>query len=115
MRGQFGLADTGRERNKRGVGWKSGMGKEADSLFVEKLKDVVTRAKKNREWRHEYMTLQMRDQENLEMGMAKGQEMMLELIQKLAEDGRLAEISKIKENKDYCQQLFREYHIFAHK
>lgn len=61
------------------------------------------------------MTLQMRDQENLEMGMAKGQEMMLELIQKLAEDGRLAEISKIKENKDYCQQLFREYHIFAHK
>lgn len=115
MRGQFGFADAGRERNKRGVGWESGTGKEADSLFVEKLKDAVTRAKKNREWRHEYMTLQMRDQENLEMGMAKGQEMMLELIQKLAEDGRLAEISKIKENKDYCQQLFREYHIFAHK
>ena len=47
-------------------------GKETDDLFVEKLKDAVKRAKKNREWRHEYMTLLMRDQENLEKGIEKG-------------------------------------------
>lgn len=29
-------------------------------------------AKKNREWRHEYMTLLMRDQENIEKGIKKG-------------------------------------------
>ena len=47
-------------------------GKETDDLFVEKLKDAVKRAKKNREWRHEYMTLLMRDQENIEKGIEKG-------------------------------------------
>ena len=34
--------------------------------------DAVKRAKKNREWRHEYMTLLMRDQENIEKGIEKG-------------------------------------------
>ena len=29
-------------------------------------------AEKNREWRHEYMTLFMRDQENIEKGIEKG-------------------------------------------
>ena len=38
-------------------------GKETDDSFVKKLDDAVKRAKKNREWRHEYMTLLMRDQE----------------------------------------------------
>ena len=33
----------------------------AANSYVKKLKDAVDRAKKNREWRHEYMTLLMRD------------------------------------------------------
>ena len=47
-------------------------GKETDDSFVKKLDDAVKNAKKNREWRHEYMTLLMRDQENLEKGVARG-------------------------------------------
>lgn len=31
--------------------------------YVEKLEKAVKEAKTNREWRHEYMTLLMRDQE----------------------------------------------------
>lgn len=40
--------------------------------FVLELDEAVKKAKKNRKWRHEYMTLLMRDQENLEKGMEKG-------------------------------------------
>ena len=36
------------------------------------LEDAVREAKKNREWRHEYMTLLMRDLENLEKGREEG-------------------------------------------
>ena len=38
--------------------------KNIDDSYVERLKEAVKEAKKNREWRHEYMTLLMCDQEN---------------------------------------------------
>ena len=47
-------------------------GRETEDTYVKKLKDAVDRAKKNREWRHEYMTLLMRDQENIEKGIEQG-------------------------------------------
>ena len=40
--------------------------------FGKELEEVVKEAKRNREWRHEYMTLLMRDQENREIGRAEG-------------------------------------------
>ena len=48
--------------------------KKSNDSFVEKLEEAVRGAKKNREWRHEYMTLLMRDQENLEKGREQGRE-----------------------------------------
>ena len=47
-------------------------GKKTEDSFVEQLEEAVKRAKMNREWRHEYMTLLMRDQENIEKGIEKG-------------------------------------------
>ena len=47
-------------------------GKMPDDSFVRRLEEAVKEAKKNREWRHEYMTLLMRDQENIEKGIKKG-------------------------------------------
>lgn len=47
-------------------------GKKTEDAFVGQLEDAVKRAKMNREWRHEYMTLLMRDQENIEKGIEKG-------------------------------------------
>lgn len=44
-------------------------GKEPEDYFVKKLNNAVREAKKNREWRHEYMTLLMRDQETIEKGI----------------------------------------------
>lgn len=49
-------------------------GQKPDDIDVEKLETAVREAKKNRKWRHEYMTLQMRDQENMEIGREEGRE-----------------------------------------
>ena len=86
-------------------------GKESEDNFVQRLAEAVKEAKKNREWRHEYMTLLMRDQENMEKGQSVGEEMMLMLIQKLVDNNRIADIPKIKDNKEYRQELYKEYGI----
>ena len=47
-------------------------GKKPKDAYVERLEEAVKEAKRNREWRHEYMTLLMRDQENVEKGREQG-------------------------------------------
>lgn len=49
-------------------------GRKAENSYVQKLENAVREAKRNREWRHEYMTLLMRDLENLEKGREEGRE-----------------------------------------
>lgn len=86
-------------------------GRKSEDSFVEKLEEAVKEAKRNREWRHEYMTLLMRDKANEKKGIERGEEMMLALIQRLVEDKRFDEITKIKDDKEYRQELYEEYHI----
>ncbi|MCM1251661.1 MAG: Rpn family recombination-promoting nuclease/putative transposase [Clostridium sp.] len=90
-------------------------GKESEDDFVQRLEEAVKEARKNREWRHEYMTLLMRDQENMEKGMERGksvgEEMMLLLIQKLVDNNRVEDISRIKDDIDYRRKLYKEYNI----
>lgn len=57
------------------------------------------------------MTLLMRDQLNKKEGREQGEEMMAKLIMLLNEDGRLSDIVKISQDKDYRQKLYLEYHI----
>lgn len=85
-------------------------GKSNDS-FVKKLETAVEDAKNNREWRQEYMTLLMRDQENREEGIVQGEEKLSELIKKLIEDDRPSEIMKVTQDKQYRQTLYKEYRI----
>lgn len=47
-------------------------GKKSEDKYVQKLEKAVKEAKRNRKWRHEYMTLLMRDQENQEIGEERG-------------------------------------------
>ena len=58
-------------------------GKKSEDAFVNKLEEAVKAAKKNREWRHEYMTLLMRDQENIEKGIEKGIRGMVSALKEL--------------------------------
>lgn len=48
--------------------------------FIKRLEEAVAKAKKNREWRYEYMTLLMRDQENVEKGIEQGRKQGLEQV-----------------------------------
>lgn len=82
-------------------------GKKSEDSYVEKLDEAVKEAKRNREWRHEYMTLLMRDQANVK----KGEEMLAKLIKMLYEDNRLSDIVKVSQDKEYRQKLYVEYHI----
>lgn len=47
-------------------------GQRSEDPYVERLEKAVKEARKNRKWRHEYMTLLMRDQENIEKGREEG-------------------------------------------
>lgn len=49
-------------------------GQRPKDAYIKKLDEAVREAKRNREWRHEYMTLLMRDQENIEKGIEQGRE-----------------------------------------
>lgn len=82
-------------------------GKKPADPFVDELEEAVENARKNREWRHEYMTLLMRDQENQEIG----EEKLAKLIQILSKNNRLPDITKVTDDKEYRQKLYVEYHI----
>lgn len=61
-------------------------GKESSNEFVQKVDSEVKRAKGNKEWRREYMTLLMRDRENIEEGRRQGREEgRKEIIEKMLE------------------------------
>lgn len=49
-------------------------GEKPEDLFTRRLDRAVRKAKKNRKWRREYMTLWMRDQENIEKGIEQERE-----------------------------------------
>ena len=47
-------------------------GRKNNHPFVRKVDAAVREARKNEKWRREYMTLLMRDQENIERGRTEG-------------------------------------------
>lgn len=86
-------------------------GRKSEDSYVEKLEEAVQEAKKNREWRHEYMTLLMRDQENVEIGEKRGEERLAKLILLLNEDSRSSDVIRVLQDEEYRQKLYVEYHI----
>ena len=47
----------------------------------------------------------------LENKQYKGEDRMAKLIMLLNQDGRLSDIVKVSQNKEYRQELYEEYHI----
>ncbi|MCM1539902.1 MAG: Rpn family recombination-promoting nuclease/putative transposase [Blautia sp.] len=90
-------------------------GRSSNDAFVYELDAAVKEAKRNREWRHEYMTLLMRDQINIEKGIQKGVEKgenkLSQLIARLIEDKRPQDVIRITQDKNYRDQLYEEYLI----
>lgn len=94
-------------------------GRPSEDEFVKELEEAVKEAKRNREWRHEYMTLLMRDQENQEIGRAEGRAegraqertRINQLNQRLAEQNRTDDILKSARNTEYQNKLFEEFNL----
>lgn len=86
-------------------------GKITDDTFVQELDEAVKQAKQNREWRHEYMTLLMRDQVNVEKGIEQGENKLSKLIATLMENGRSQDIIRVTQDKEYRNKLYQEYLI----
>ena len=55
-------------------------GESSDDEYIQKLDDAVKKARANKEWRREYMTLMMRDLENQEMGKEKRDREKIEVM-----------------------------------
>ncbi|MBQ7678683.1 MAG: hypothetical protein IJT34_02415 [Butyrivibrio sp.] len=73
-------------------------GKTVDDDYVKKLDEAVRKARANREWRREYMTLMMRDLENQEIGIEKGRaEAHREKIAEMLRKGKTP-----KDIADFC-------------
>ena len=53
-------------------------GKKNDDSFVKELDNEVRKVRESKEWRRDYMTLLMRDQENIEKGIKIGLEQGIE-------------------------------------
>ena len=86
-------------------------GRPSDHAFVKALSDEVALAKQNKEWRREYMTLLMRDQENVDKGREQGEGRFAELTQKLLRDKRYMDLEKSTTDPEYRQKLYKEYQI----
>jgi len=83
-------------------------GQTSEDAYVKKLEEAVREAKKNREWRHEYMTLLMRDQENIERGIEQG---IKAFILDNIEEGKTKEIiiKKLRKRFGLEESTAREY------
>ena len=106
-------------------------GTVTEDPFVQELEEAVTEARKNRKWRHEYMTLLMRDQDNLEKGREEGERIGREhgerigrehgerqaserysrLILILNGENKADQIVKIASDPKYREELYRKYGI----
>ena len=65
-------------------------GKKPADPFVDELEEAVENARKNREWRHDDMTLQMNYQEKYEQGIEQGVEQeKIDSAVRMIEDGDL--------------------------
>ena len=75
-------------------------GKKSEDAFVGKLEKALNEAKRNREWRHEYMTLLMRDQENLEKGInQERKKIVLKMIQQGFTIGQIMAVCEVTEEE----------------
>ena len=80
------------------------VGKSPQSNFAKKIDEAVIEARNSEKWRCEYMTLLMRDQENIQKGIELGQ---MRILAKLAQDGTIT-IEQAAEEAGMDVQTFIE-------
>lgn len=81
--------------------------KRAKTDLTRKIDDQVQSAKKHEEWRREYMTLLMRDNENQKIGANR----LRKLLQLLASKSLTDERERAINDSEYAEILYRKYNI----
>ena len=92
---------------------------ETNDDYVRLLQEQIKRIKQNRDWEGKYMLLEemMRNereegrQEGREEGRQEGQERMSQLILLLLKQNRNEDIAKAAADRDYQEQLFKEFNL----
>lgn len=86
-----------------------------NNTFVQRVDDEVKKAREHEEWRLEYMTLLMRDNEMREKGRQEGrqegEERYALLSEKLLEDNRIEELKRSASDCEFRKLLYQEYSI----
>jgi len=83
-------------------------GKKPDDSFVKELEEAVKEARKNKEWRHEYMTMLMYGQEREEKGLEKGIIGMVSALKELNIPNDII-LQKIREKFDFTKEEAEQY------
>ena len=88
---------------------------ETEDDYVKMLQERIKSIKKNRDWEGKYMLLEemMREErmEGMQEGIQKGQERINQLNILLLEQNRNEDIIKAITDRDYQEQLFKEFNL----
>lgn len=89
-------------------------GKPRDA-YTRQVDEAVKRAKRNRKWRHEYMTQWLRDQDKIREGRREGIRIARTQINllhgHLVREKRYADLERSTRDEQYQDQLLEEYGI----
>ena len=90
-------------------------GKEPESKLAKKIDQKVFEAKRNDQWRREYMSYQMELNQQYrngkEEGRKEGIDDMSKLIKMLISENKYEEIEKAVNDEEYQKALMRKYRI----
>ena len=88
---------------------------ETDDAYLRLLQERVKSIKQDRDWEGKYMLLEemMREErmEGMQEGIQKGQERINQLNILLSEQNRSEDIIKAATDRDYQEQLFKEFNL----
>jgi len=87
------------------------LGIKSDNEFVKKLDRRVQEVKQSGERKREFMMTCMRDLVNRQEGEQVGEQRLAALTEKLLEDGRYEDLKIMTKDKDYRQELYKEFGI----
>lgn len=86
-----------------------------ESELASMIEAGVGEARSHEEWRLEYMTLFLRDQENRDIGreegLKEGEGRMKKLTSLLLKEGKTEDLEKALADEEYCNRLYKEYGI----
>ena len=84
---------------------------ETNDDYVRLLQEQIKRIKQNRDWEGKYMLLEEMMRDEREEGRQEGQERMSQLILLLIKQNRNEDIAKAAADRDYQEQLFKEFNL----